>query len=35
MKSKHCTYDKKTDYFGFCNYHYYDNFFNKSTIAAP
>lgn len=34
MKSKHCTYEKKTALRSFNYYHLYDNISNKSTIAA-
>lgn len=34
MKSKHCTYEKKTALRSFDYYHFYDNISNKSTIAA-
>ena len=34
MKSKHCTYGKKAVRSVFCYYHFDDNFFHKSTIAA-
>ena len=34
MKSKHCTYGKETTFCSFDSYHFDDNFFHKSTIAA-
>ena len=34
MKSKHCTYGKKAVRSNFCYYHFDDNFFHKSKIAA-
>ena len=34
MKSKHCTYGKEIACSNFCSYHFYDNVFHKSTIAA-
>ncbi len=34
MKSKYCTYGKKTDYFGFYGYPRDNYLLNKSTVAA-
>ena len=35
MKSKHFTYGKKIALYNFRNCYYINNFFHKSTIAAP
>ena len=34
MKNKHCTYEEKIAFCNFRNYHYFDNFFNKSRVTA-